>query len=403
MIMTIHEVSAPPRSDGSALTEASAEEWLRTTLFRPGPRRRAGVELEYVVHTRPGPPRHPHPDELRPARSEAEAQFSFNRFTVEPGGQVELSNTTPAPDIATAIERTAHDLAVLREALARHGLRAVGRGTDPLPSPPRVLIEPRYAAMERYLDRWGPAGRVMMRRTASVQVNVEAATHGRSDTAERWALLHAVGPALAAAFDTSGGERQRTWLALDPARCRPPHLRRGESPPSAYARWALDAPLMVVRRPGPDWSAPPAVSFRTWVRGGVPSLPQPTLDDLAYHLTTLFPPVRARGHLEVRYLDAQPARWWRVPAAVVPALLDDDRAAAATGAAGERVASLEDPWTRAATVGLADPVLCAAARGLLEAAAESLDRAGHRDLAALTADYLSCRPVDPTPQEAEPC
>lgn len=35
----------------------------------------------------------------------------------------------------------------------------------------------------------------------------------------------------------------------------------------------------------------------------------PTLDDLAYHVTTLFPPVRPRGFLEVSYLDAQPQRW----------------------------------------------------------------------------------------------
>ena len=77
---------------------------------------------------------------------------------------------------------------------------------------------------------------------------------------------------------------------------------------------------MLARRPGGDWSAPPGVTFRDWIDCGtfaVPGRDGPTVDDLAYHLTTLFPPVRARGHLEVRYIDAQPGDWWRVPVAVL--------------------------------------------------------------------------------------
>ena len=42
------------------------------------------------------------------------------------------------------------------------------------------------------------------------------------------------------------------WLGLDPARTGVPPLPAGEAVPDAYARWALDAPLMLVRRPAAD-------------------------------------------------------------------------------------------------------------------------------------------------------
>ncbi|MFD0664809.1 glutamate-cysteine ligase family protein [Thermocatellispora tengchongensis] len=65
-----------------------------------------------------------------------------------------------------------------------------------------------------------------------------------------------------------------------------------------------------------DWIADPA-------RHGRP----PTLADLTYHATTLFPPVRPRGWLEIRYLDAQHPSLWPVCVAVTHALIMDDHAA----------------------------------------------------------------------------
>ena len=60
----------------------------------------------------------------------------------------------------------------------------------------------------------------------------------------------------------------------------------------------------------------------------------PTVADLQTHLSTLFPPVRLRGYLEVRYLDMSAPQWWPAIAAVTTTLMDDpaaaDEAAAAT-------------------------------------------------------------------------
>src|SRR5260370_527068 len=91
----------------------------------------------------------------------------------------------------------------------------------------------------------------------------------------------------------------------------------------------VDAGRMGIGEPGwQDWTAPAGVTFRDWLRdGGSGPLRAPTAEDLDYHLSTLFPPVRPRGHMELRMIDAQPGDGWIVPAAPLPALAGDVRGA----------------------------------------------------------------------------
>jgi glutamate--cysteine ligase len=176
--------------------------------------------------------------------------------------------------------------------------------------------------------------------------------------------------------------RQQVWAHLDPSRTRPP-ADGDHDPRDTYADYALDAELMVVRRDGsPSWTAPPGLTFRGWLRGQGER--RPTLDDLTYHLSTLFPPVRPRGHLELRMIDAQPGDdGWIVPAAVAWALFDDQQAAEEAMAAaeplifgsGRKAGPDGGPWVRAARHGPADPVLAQASQRCFEAADAALGRA----------------------------
>jgi len=122
-----------------------------------------------------------------------------------------------------------------------------------------------------------------------------------------------------------------------------------------------------VRRPGRPWDAPPGITFADWIDGALPEPPR--TDDLDYHLGLLFPPVRPRGYLEVRFLDAQPAEEWFAPVAVMAALLDDDKATDAARDACEPVAGR---WIDAARQGLADPEIARAARTVLDVTAAAL-------------------------------
>jgi glutamate--cysteine ligase len=377
------------------ITEETAELYVGGTVFKTGPPRRVGVELEWLVHDADRPADPVRPERLAEALAEEFDPPLAGLLTTEPGGQLELSSP-PAP-LAGCIAGAAADLDRLRARTATAGLTLTGLGLDPRPPVLRTAI-PRYVAMDRHFARGGPEGRTMMCSTASVQVCLDAGADD-VEVAERWHALHAWLPVLTALFANSPAPGRRcarsaVWAAIDPTRTAGPV---GADPRAAYGRWALDAQLLAVRRAAGTWSAPAGLTFRDWVRGAAPGLAPPTWADLDYHLTTLFPPVRARGHLELRAVDAQPGEGWRVVVALVAALLDDRPArAVATAAATEARRALGDPPEAAGPAGgwgspamrvaardaMTDPVLRRAGMTFVATAVGVLTRAGQPELAA---------------------
>ncbi|NWF24714.1 ergothioneine biosynthesis glutamate--cysteine ligase EgtA [Streptomyces sp. PKU-EA00015] len=375
---------------GHPISEDEAEDLLRCICFKTGPPRTVGVEVEWLVHDLDRP-RTPVPSgRLAAAFDEVRALTLDSALTFEPGGQLELSSR-PAASLTECIDSTAADLRAVRAVLRTAGLATTGYGLDPWHPPRRLLHDPRYDAMERHLDRSGPAGRTMMCSSASVQVCLDAGEEepGPLGHARRWLLAHLLGAVLVAAFANSSvragrrtgwrSARQAVWDALDPVRPMAPDPLR--EPRSAWAAHVLDAPVMCLRREEGDWDSPEGLTFRQWLRSRAPR--PPTAEDLDYHLTTLFPPVRPRGHLELRMIDAQPGEdGWMVPLAVTTALFDDPEAAETVYRAvkplAEYAGSLPAPrnplWVAAARHGLADPELHAAALTCFAAALEALDR-----------------------------
>lgn len=367
--------------------EAAAAGHIARICFKTGPPILTGVELEWTVHDAADPTRPVDRERLRRAlgrhspltidpTSPAEGLRHGGAVTVEPGGQVEIS-AAPRPSVAALIRATTADIAELSAALDAAGLVLGGTGMDPWRAPRPVVETPRYQAMRCVFDRRGPAGRAMMYSTAGLQVCLDAGEPQR--LAERWAAAHAVGPPLLAAFATAGrhagrrtgwaSARMAAWLAIDPARTRPVWSpdRADHDPVTAWTGYVLAAPLLCVRGDGPDWTPPPGVTFADWLAG---ALPRPaTTDDLDYHVSTLFPPVRPRGYLEIRYLDAQPGREWTTPLAVLAALFADPTTTRAALAAATPVA---DRWYPAARHGLADRALAAAAASLFDLALAAL-------------------------------
>ncbi|MDT5400538.1 MAG: glutamate--cysteine ligase [Mycobacterium sp.] len=297
-------------------------------------------------------------------------------ITVEPGGAVELSGP-PCDGPIAAIAAMRSDRAVLSGAFARHGFGLVLLGADPLRPAKRINPGARYSAMEQFFEASGTAeaGAAMMTSTASVQVNVDAGP--RDGWAARVRLAHALGPMmiaisansplLGAEFSGWRSTRQRVWSQLDSARCGPILGASGDDPANDWSRYALRAPVMLVHEPEAvpvtDW-----VPFVDWADGRtLLGGRRPTVADLDYHLTTLFPPVRPRGFLEIRYLDSVPDAVWPAVVFTLVTLLDDQRAAEIAKDATESVAT---EWDRAARVGLADRRLHAAAVRCVRAVAD---------------------------------
>lgn len=344
--------------------------------LRDGPLGRVGLEVEAHCFDLADPRRRPGWDELSKVIEGVGDLPGGSAVTVEPGGAVELSGP-PLDGPLAAIEAMIADREVLHSSFAQSGLGLVLLGADPLRPAMRVNPGARYRAMEQYFGANDScaAGAAMMTSTASVQLNLDAGP--QAGWAARVRLAHALGPtmiAIAANSPMLGGEfsgwrstRQRVWGQLDSARCGPILGASDDDPASDWARYALRAPVMLVHNP----EAVPVtnyVAFTDWADGrALLGGRRPTESDLDYHLTTLFPPVRPRGWLEIRYLDSVPDPIWPAAVFMLATLLDDPVAADIAAEATESVAAA---WDTAARIGLGDRRLFAAANRCVQAAAE---------------------------------
>src|SRR5437588_974692 len=374
-----------------SLTLGPARDHVLKRSFAPCGADLIGLETEWLVTAGDDLTAHVPFSRVQTATAKAQPLPAESVVTYEPGGQLELSGL-PVATVGAACEAMHTDMVAVERALAAEGLTLVGEGMDPGRLPQRVVHTPRYAAMEAYFDADGPDGKRMMSSTAALQVNVGLGD-AEGCAQERWLLAHALGPTLVAAFANSPvaagrvsgwkSSRLATWWQIDPTRTAPVAVGGGMA---AWASYALDARVMFIRESAELFrplSHP--LSFTRWILDGH-ELGHPSVDDLDYHLTTLFPPVRPRGWLEIRYLDALPAPWWRVAATIVAALLLDDEAKAAAFRATE---GTEDLWLDAARWGLDHPGLASAALESVHAALDATPRVGADPVSiAATAAYI---------------
>jgi glutamate--cysteine ligase len=366
---------------------AHAETYIAGICFKTGPPGRVGVELEWTVHHADDPRRpldpatlaaalHPHTPSTLDGGAAHLPLPSGASLTVEPGGQVEIS-TQPMDSLSALHAAVTADLSHLTALLARAGLRLGEHGVDAWRPPRRLLRTARYDVMADALRAYGPHGVTMMCSTASLQVCLDAGTSERLPA--RWQAIHALGPVLLALFanssrqaDTDTGwasARMRSWLGMDPARTAPVPV--AGDPVVQWTRYALRAPVLGRLRDGRPTPVPAGISFADWIRGALPG--PPTVADLDFHLSTLFPPVRPRGYVEVRYLDAQAPGQWLAPVAVIAALFADE---SSVDAVRDLCAPVAGRWHEAARGGLADRQLAATARKVSELALGQLPGTG---------------------------
>ena len=365
------------------LTMGAAED-LCTTLFAPSAER-VGLELEWPVHRQGNAAIRPTPAKM--SRFTQCRLPAGGRVTFEPGGQVELS-TAPQCDVSTVLEAVSADERALKSELDEAGLAAETMPVDDRRPPQRVRTLARYAAMEQFFSAQGPSGAWMMCNTAATQINI---SHDHNDPCERWLTLHLVAPVLIAVFANSPGTgldgtrwaslRQGIWWSIDSGRTRP--VRMDLAPARAWLHYALAADVMFINREGSQGDdgigLAPGLSFGRWMAHGH-QVGWPTVEDFRYHLSTLFPPIRPRGWLELRVLDALPG-WIRDVATLTVAT-------SCTGQAGRELRRRLPPtrqlWLAAARHGLRHPVLHTAAQELFAVVSDNLGRVssqqGHADL-----------------------
>lgn len=289
-------------------------------------------------------------------------------ITFEPGGQIEIS-PPPQNDVTSALRSIDRVAGAVAAACADAGILLVAAGSDvwtDVADVPQQLDTARYRAMSSYLAARSPAGATMMRHTAALQINLDAGTG--TTRRERWDVANLVAPSVVGTFACSPGPgyvslRAATWREVDATRTGIQALGPDPDPVDAVVRAAFDADVLLIRT-GDDTAVPGpgGWTFGQWLEEGHPMLGWPTIDDLDYHLTTLFWEVRPRGALELRGIDALPARWRAVPVVLLTGLLYDDRARQEVlRLLDPRRNRIEDDLLRAGRRGVADPELCAIA------------------------------------------
>ncbi|CAN5753675.1 ergothioneine biosynthesis glutamate--cysteine ligase EgtA [soil metagenome] len=357
-----------------SLSTADVSDHIRSTIFTSSIEGRVGAETEWFPLYEDDPSAYVPLDLLQQILESPGPLPCGGVLTFEPGGQIEISSI-PGQSVGAACKAIASDLACMRDKLSPHGIKLVGVGLDPIREGRRVLDLPRYEAMEAYFDAGWPEGRAMMRATASVHVNLDVA--GIANGAERWRLVHALGPTLCAVFSNSAiargkptgwkSSRLALWQAIDPSRTRPtPPVG---DPVDVWSDYALRARVMFIRNNGVAERVTERMTFADWVEQGHP-WGFPDLSDLQEHLTTLFPPIRPKGWLELRMVDALPDPWWRVPIAIASIVYDRR----AVRIIDEVVEPTADLWEVAARQGMENQLLSETGQAVFNAALDALER-----------------------------
>ena len=282
--------------------------------------------------------------------------------SLEPGGQLELSGAPLETIHETCDEVNAH-LADVKAIADKIGVGFIGLGAAPIWRNEDMPLMPkgRYKLMDGYMQKVGTMGTTMMRRTCTVQVNLDFASE--ADMVQKLRVALALQPVANALFGNSPfldgkpngvkSTRGLVWRNLDADRTGMlPFVFDEGFGFESWVDYALDVPMYFVYREGKYINAL-GQSFRDFLKGELPALPgeTPTLSDWADHLTTLFPEARIKKFIEMRGADGGP---WRrlcaLPAFWVGVMYDQSSLDAAWDLVKGWDAETRDAWRVEASV-----------------------------------------------------
>ncbi|MGB1235499.1 MAG: glutamate--cysteine ligase [Planktomarina sp.] len=239
--------------------------------------------------------------------------------SLEPGGALELSGA-PLETIHQTCDEVNVHLTEVKEISDKIGVKFIGLGAAPewMHEDMPLMPKGRYKLMNNYMEKVGTMGTAMMRRTCTVQVNLDFGSE--ADMVQKFRVALALQPVATALFANSpffegkpNGHkswRSRIWRDLDADRTGMlPFVFEDGMGFERYVDYALDVPMYFVYRDGQYINAL-GMSFRDFMKGKLPALPgeTPTLSDWADHLTTIFPEARIKKFMEMRGADGGP---WR--------------------------------------------------------------------------------------------
>ena len=177
-------------------------------------------------------------------------------ISLEPGGQLELSGA-PLETIHQTCDEVNEHLADVKDIADKVGVGFIGLGAAPHWTHEQMPMMPkgRYKLMDSYMGKVGTMGRDMMRRTCTVQVNLDFSSE--ADMVKKMRVALALQPVANALFGNSpffegqlNGHkswRGKVWQHLDAARTGTlPFVFDEGFGFDAWVDYALDVPMYFV-------------------------------------------------------------------------------------------------------------------------------------------------------------
>ena len=256
------------------------------------------------------------------------------KITVEPGGQIELSDA-PRKSLLEAHSSLQAYLKLLKKAVSSFDGRLLFQGVQPVHSLETLPFFPkkRYRIMYPHMLKTGSLGQWMMKASAGVQVSIDYISI--EDLQRKFVFLNRLSPFLTALFANSPmiigspsgylSYRSHIWENTDNSRSGLPETFLSDNfRLEDYINWALNATPYHLMHDGEvvqttDWN------FQQLLEGKHPDM-KITPEDWEDHLGMLFPDIRIKNILEVRVVDSVPPQYALAVPALVGTLLYDESA-----------------------------------------------------------------------------
>lgn len=230
-------------------------------------------------------------------------------ISLEPAAQLEVSISPQSkPEIIEEIyDRFQKEIDPI---LQRYGYCMVTEGYQPCSKAEELDLIPkqRYRFMDTYFDKIGPYGKQMMRGTASAQVSIDY--YSEEDFRQKYQKLYQANDTLAERFANThtyeqkvwecGLLRKKIWENTDKRRYDvEPFMKKGTLSFSDYIDFVMQAPIIVNRQNGEDY-------YDERTIGEICSKRILTQDEFVHAMSMVFPMIRAKQFLEIRYADSMP-------------------------------------------------------------------------------------------------
>ena len=232
-------------------------------------------------------------------------------ITLEPGNQIELSGEK-LNHIHEACAESQDYLFELRQVTKKLNIKIVSAGFDPISKLNEIPNNPkkRYELMTKDMPLGGKLSLDMMYRTCGTQLNIDY--NSEKDFVKKFKVVNSIVPISIALFANSSivekknsnylSYRSKVWQST--SRGGLPKLFFENLDFEKYADFIMNFPILFIQHED-KYISGSNYTFNDFMNGNIKEIDnrQPTENDLATHLSTIFTENRLKQYIELRSMD----------------------------------------------------------------------------------------------------